>query len=103
VTLAVPVVHPATGEGSAAAAESTLILRADGSAETLTIRGGLLGLGRGLEHPSVGFTLAPGDTALPVTDGISEARHGRAALEGARAFAGGSLSDDACLLLVRRV
>lgn len=130
VTLAVLVLDPATGEGAAAAAvaEPPLILRADGTAEPVAVRGGLLGLERDLEYPSVGFTLAPGDTAILVTDGITEARHGRdfldydgmtrlaqdaaaspsvhemgrAVLEGARAFAGGSLSDDACLLLVRR-
>ena len=130
VTLAVLVLDPVTGEGSAAAAaaEAPLILRADGTAEAVEVRGGLLGLERDMEYPSVGFALAPGDTAVLVTDGITEARHGRdfldyegltrlaqaasnasphemgrAVLEGARAFAGGSLSDDACLLLARRV
>jgi len=130
VTRAVLVVHTARGVGSAAAAaaEAPLILRASGTAEPVAVRGGLLGLERDLEYPSIGFTLAPGDTAVLVTDGITEARHGRdfldyegltrlaqaasdcsphemgrAVLEGARAFAGGSLSDDACLLLVRRV
>ena len=72
--------------------------------------------------------LEPGDTALLVTDGITEARHGsellgyqgmvqlaqqglhapslqeagQAILDGARAFARGPLSDDACLILARR-
>ena len=72
--------------------------------------------------------LEPGDTALLLTDGITEARNGsellgypgmvqlaqqalqaaslpeagQAILAGARAFARGSLSDDACLILARR-
>jgi serine phosphatase RsbU (regulator of sigma subunit) len=72
--------------------------------------------------------LDPGDTALLGTDGLTEARHGgemlgpaglvqlaqqslqapslqeagQAILAGARAFAGGVLSDDACLILARR-
>ncbi len=75
--------------------------------------------------------LAPGDTLLMASDGITEARSkgreylgyegmvalaegavaaasptlrhlGHAILDGARAFAGGSLHDDACLLLARR-
>ena len=130
VTLAVLVIHPATGEATAAVAgaEPPLILRAGGAAETVAIKGGLLGMTREMEYEAVGLTLLPGDTAVLVTDGITEARRGRdfldyggmarlaqgasdcspheigrAVLEGARAFAGGSLSDDACLLLARRV
>ena len=130
VTLAVVVIDPATGEATAAAAgsEPPLVLRAGSAAEPLAVRGGLLGMEREMEYEAVGFTLAPGDTVLLVTDGITEARRGgdfldyegmarlaqgasdcspheigRAVLEGARAFAGGSLSDDACLLLARRV
>ena len=130
VTLAILALCPATGEGVAvvAAAEPPLILRAGGAVEPMIVKGSLLGLERDSEYPSVGFTLAPGDTIVLVTDGITEARHGRvflgyegmtrlaqdaagaspheiarAVLEGARAFAGGSLSDDASLLLARRI
>lgn len=131
VTLAVVVVHPATGAAAAAAAgaEPPLLLRAGGAAEPVTVRGGLLGMTREMDYEAADFTLAPGDTVILVTDGITEARRGRdfldfegmtrlaqgaamacpvheigrAVLEGARAFAGGSLADDACLLLARRV
>ncbi len=131
VTLAVVVIQPATGEAAAAAAgaEPPLLLRAGGAAEPLAVRGGLLGMTREMEYAAAGFTLAPGDAVILVTDGITEARRGRdfldydgmtrlaqsasaacpvheigrAVLEGARAFAGGSLSDDACLLLAQRV
>ena len=131
VTLAVLVISSATGEATAAVAgaEPPLILRANGAAEPMTVRGGLLGMEREMEYPEQGFTLASGDTVILVTDGITEARRGRefldyegmtrlaqgaaaacpvheigrAVLEGARAFAGGSLADDACLLLARRV
>ena len=130
VTLAVLVVHLDTGQtvAAVAGAEPPLILRAGGAAEPVTVQGGLLGLERALEYPTSGFTLAPGDAVVLVTDGITEARRrrefldyegmvrlaqetstadspheiGRAILEGARAFAGGSLSDDACLLVARR-
>jgi hypothetical protein len=78
--------------------------------------------------PAVWATLEAGDTLLLVTDGIIEARRGKsflgyngmremarqartapslrgmgeAILEGTRAFAEGSLHEDACLLLARR-
>ena len=131
VTLAVVVIHPATGEATAAVAgaEPPLLLRAGSAAEMVTVKGGLLGMVREMEYEAAGFILAPGDAVILVTDGITEARHGhafldyegmarlaqsaaaacpvheigRAVLEGARAFAGGSLADDACLLLARRV
>ena len=130
VTLAVLVVHPATGRTTAAiaGAEPPLILRTDGAAEVMTASGSLLGLERDVEYLAVDYTLSAGDTLLIVTDGITEARRGqefldyagmvrlaqgasttapheigRAVLEGARAFAGGSLSDDACLLLAQRL
>ena len=130
VTLAVVVIHPATGEAAAAVAgaEPPLLLRANGAAEPVRVKGGLLGMARETEYEAINFSLAPGDTVLLVTDGITEARRGldfldyagmrrlaqgvalaspvheigRAVLEGARAFAGGALFDDACLLLARR-
>jgi len=84
--------------------------------------------GTGAWEAALVNTLSPGDTVLMVTDGITEARvggrllgyegmmhlanrsltagslyeAGRAILEGARAFGGGSFKDDACLILARR-
>ena len=131
VTLCVLVVIPSTGQMtlSVAGAEPPLILRADGRAEKVEVQGSLLGLMADMEFPAVCATLAHDDTVIIVTDGITEARrdgdfldyegltrlavesHGKASLsemarsiiEGARAFTGGALADDACLLLARRV
>ncbi len=131
VTLCVLVVHPASGRAVAAiaGAEPPLVVRADGTAQPITLQGGLLGMTPDMEYEAVHLRLASGDTTILVTDGITEARQGqdfldyeglarlageawkaptlpamsRAILDGARAFAGGKLADDACLLLVRRV
>ncbi len=89
-----------------------------------------LGLEARAVYKPLRHTLADGDLVLLATDGLSEARRGRellgperaaelarasaerfstldetgrAILEGARAFAGGPLQDDVCLLLARRV
>lgn len=121
---------PATGQVTAASAgaEPPLILRANGTAEPVAAQGSLLGLQRDIDYETVEVTLGLGDTILMVTDGVTEARQGSefldyegmrslahtasasslreiggAILEGARAFADGALSDDACLLLARRV
>lgn len=128
-TLAVLLIHPGTGEtvAAVAGAEPPLLLRAGGAAEPVSAQGGLLGLAQNMEYASACLTLAPGDAVILVTDGITEARQGRefldyegmirlaqaspdaspheigrAILEGARAFTGGTLSDDACLLVARR-
>ena len=131
VTLCVLVVNPQTGAASVAlaGAEPPLLLRADGSSEPVAVKGGLLGLEREAQYAAATFTLNPGDIVILITDGITEARRGSefldyegfarlaeesrhlptlreigpAILKGARDFAGGSLSDDACLLLARRV
>ncbi len=129
VTLAVVITRPDTGETTAAVAgaEPPLILRANGATEVLAASGSLLGLERDVAYFAEVCALSAGDTVLLATDGITEARRGRefldyegmarlaqgaadaspheigrAVLEGARAFAGGSLADDACLLLARR-
>ena len=92
-------------------------------------RGGLvLGVESGRTYQAATLTLAPGERLLMTTDGITEARVGtrmlgldglkrlarecggavsvgevsRSLLDGARAFAGGVLADDACLLLAQR-
>lgn len=131
VCLALAIMHPDTGETSvlAAGAESPLILRADGRYETIEVSGMPLGLEAQQLYTATVVWLQPGDTLLLMTDGITEARRGpeflgqervidltrraqaknltmrevgRFILEGARAFGGGMLRDDACLLLARR-
>lgn len=130
VVLAMAVVDPATGETriAVAGAEAPLLLRANSTVDMVEASGLPLGIdpmGRYEEH-TVG--LAVGESLLLCTDGLTEARRGRELLgnegvarlaqqasslrslhqmsqmivEGARAFAGGRLQDDACLLLVRR-
>jgi sigma-B regulation protein RsbU (phosphoserine phosphatase) len=94
--------------------------------------GAPLGILPGADYAATAHTLVPGDVLLLYTDGLTEARQGRGALlgpeglaalalgascpdwsgdqralgsallEGARAFGGGTLRDDACLLLARR-
>lgn len=106
-----------------------LILKADGAIEPLAGGGRLLGAFPHATYAEVTVPLQPGDAFLLHTDGLSEARHGReflgqegvielartaraaptvrgagqAILDGARQFAGGSLHDDACLILVKRL
>jgi PAS domain S-box-containing protein len=114
-----------------AGCEPPAILRANGTTESIDTAGLPLGIRREnlyMLHP---FRLAAGDILLLVTDGITEARRkrqflgyegmldlarqhrasrkdatlretGKAILEGAKAFAGSRLRDDACLLLARK-
>ena len=130
IILALAVVDTATGEASfsAAGAEPTLVLRANGTAEQVVIIGSPLGIQPEQTYTAVPLLLASGETVLMATDGITEARRGHAFLgiEGmaalavkagptvsllelsqaiygaARDFAGGDLRDDVCLLLARR-
>ena len=114
-----------------AGAEPPLLLRKrSGATKTIPVTPKLpLGIEAGETYGAVTLRLEPGDTLLLTTDGITEARHehefldsagllrlfehasaespqlgelGQAILDGARTFAGGSLRDDACLLLARR-
>ena len=131
VALALAVADKATGKArfAVASAEPPLVLHASGAAEPVETGGRLLGVEPGGTYPTLTLTLAAGDTILMATDGITEARRGRAflgneglaelaegagassplhelgqaILYGARAFAGGTLRDDVCLLLARRV
>ncbi|MCA1596472.1 MAG: SpoIIE family protein phosphatase, partial [Chloroflexi bacterium] len=129
--ITVAVLDPVSGQTEYATVGTAppLIIRDDGSAEILPERPGML-LGVELDsiYPS-GFThLSTGDILLLATDGITEARTGSAflnseglarlaaeaakscafpeigpaILDGASAFAGGELRDDACLLMARR-
>lgn len=130
VVLALVVIDPVSGESwfSLAGAEPPLVLRANGDVETV-IAGGLpLGVEPDEVYPTVKRHLEPGDLVVIATDGITEARFGDdflgpqgllwlaqaarslptlceagdAIVEGARRFAGGTLTDDVCLLLARR-
>src|SRR5207244_1683841 len=119
------VVDPLTGEAvyASAGAEPLLVVRASGEAEALKSPALPLGVEQEMQYGETLVRLEPGDTALLVTDGITEARRGgkllghegttqlaqqalrapslqeagQAILAGACAFAGGPLSDDACL------
>ena len=131
VVAALGLVDTRTGEAmfAHAGADSTLVLRHDGTTEALTSSGLPLGIQRSAEYATLSCRLAPGDTLLLATDGLTEARQGgellgmegltRLATEAlgpaalpdvgaaimaqVKAYAGGSLRDDACLLLARRV
>jgi PAS domain S-box-containing protein len=115
----------------AAGAESPLILRASGEYEVVAVSGLPLGVSPQELYTTTSVRLGKGDTLILLTDGVTEAhrprgneflgqeglidlaRRGRAEtttlremarfiLEGARAFAGATLHDDACLLLAQK-
>ena len=130
VCLTLAVVIPGTGRLDIAAAgmEPPLIFRSTGQAEEVKISGMPLGISAKFEYEAVQNTLATGEFLVITTDGITEARQGsnmlgidgvarlaaealpdtslqsvgRRILEGAQAYAGGQLRDDACLLLAGR-
>lgn len=129
VCLAVAVIERETGVGAVAIGgmEPPLLVRANGDAEQMLAAGLPLGVAANEGYMQVNFRLQPGDTLVMATDGVTEARQGRefldidgltrlavagnggdlegmasAIMDGARAFAGGKLRDDATLLLVRR-
>ena len=129
-SLALAVVDTRTGDMAvtAAGAEPPLLLRTSGEAVEIRAGGMLLGADPEAEYESATLHLEPGDTLAFVTDGITEARRGheffgyealirtvqetrtldsleeaaQTIIEKARQFAGGTLHDDACLLLLRR-
>jgi serine phosphatase RsbU (regulator of sigma subunit) len=120
VVLALLILETGTGRAlySSAGAEPLLVVRSDGTVEILERPGLPLGIERGVLYDETPVRLASGDTALLVTDGVTEARHGRELLgypgmvqlatqalqastleesgqeilAGARAFAGGGLA-----------
>lgn len=131
VALTLAVVETQTGEAvfGSAGAEPALILRAHGDYESVEARGLPLGFLPAQEYQPISARLASGDAILLATDGLTEARQGsfflgsegladlacraasasasvdeiaQAILDGARAFANGTLHDDACLFFVRR-
>ncbi|BDI29480.1 hypothetical protein CCAX7_15310 [Capsulimonas corticalis] len=111
-----------------AGAEPPILLREDGAVEIITGVGYPLGIFAGTDYETTVIHLAPGDTLLMATDGLTDARHdgeflgqnglanfivqarGAATLKGlgqrvvdlAKEFAGGPMRDDMCLLLARR-
>lgn len=132
IALTVMVVEAASGDVcvATAGAEPPLVLRADGTAEEVQTTGVPAGFLAEQEYMPRELRLGVGDVILLATDGITEARRGKkflgyegmvelaqqamsgmdsvgavaqAVLDGAQAFAGGTLHDDACLLLVRRL
>ena len=133
VALALVVVDTISGACAFACAgsEPPLVLRANGDAHEIGARGLVLGANPKSEYEGETLTLDANDMVIMLTDGITEARRGRqffdydgmtqsaqAAQQGgvtelgeigqrilgdAKAFAGGKLSDDACLLLIRRL
>ncbi|MBC8134270.1 MAG: SpoIIE family protein phosphatase [Fibrella sp.] len=109
-----------------------LVRTSTGTAEEIDARGALIGASHEAQYDTVTFTIEVGDLLVMTTDGITEARnfdnrrtffgdkeYAKAAQEAlpesvmlgeaaknitarAKAFAGGKLHDDVCLLLVRR-
>jgi serine phosphatase RsbU (regulator of sigma subunit) len=130
IVMALLVLSPGAGEAVyvSAGAEPLLIVRASGEAVEVMRPGLPLGIEPEALYDETPVRLEAGDTALLVTDGITEARSGgemlgyegmmqlaqqslrapslkqagEAILAGARAFARGPLSDDACMILARR-
>ena len=51
-----------------------IVRRADGTTETLDVKGSLLGVFEDIDVGTVKIALAPGDTLVAVTDGVLEAR-----------------------------
>ena len=109
--------------------EPPLVIRANGTVESVVGGGLLIGVMPHATYTEVTVRFRPGDTLMLSTDGLSEARQGKdflgqegveelagatyqeptlrtmaeAILSGARTFAGGGLQDDACLVLARRL
>jgi len=120
----------ATGQATVCVAGmvSPVLVCTTGQVDEIDANGLPLGIFPDARYHELTLQLDHGDTLLLATDGITEARRGhefldtagmvtlaregrssgtleglgRAVLDGARAFAGGKLQDDACLLLVRR-
>jgi len=131
VVLMLLVIDPNSGAAVyvGAGAEPLLLLRSGGETEEMHRPAFPLGVEPEETYNEVHLRLEPADTAVMVTDGITEARGGGALLgyqgfvklareaarrpslqaaaqeilDGARSFACGPLQDDACLILARRV
>ena len=127
LAVSLAVFDPATNQVSyvTGGGESLLVIRADGTAETVGVSGLLLGVQSHIEYVAKSVQMASGDTLLMATDGLYEARQGRelfgfeglsaqatellpgavlhksgqALIESVREWAGGGFQDDVCLLL----
>jgi len=130
IVITLAIIDGLTGEASivTAGAEPGLILRADGGIDQVHHCCQPLGISPA-SYTSCSAVLNSGDTLILVTDGLTEARRGKEFLDiegiasiaqnigsnvdleclangiidGARAFSGGPLRDDACLLLAKRI
>jgi serine phosphatase RsbU (regulator of sigma subunit) len=129
--IAVAIINTTTGDAFVASGgmEPPLIVRNDGTMEELLVGGMLLGIEGSTDYEQKAFHLEPGDSIVMTTDGVTEPRMrgnflgydglmdlahlgwskgsleemGSTIMEGAREFGGGTLRDDACILLARRV
>ena len=76
VTMLYATYSPATGNFTYASGghDAPLVIHADGSSTLLPLTGGLaLGVVPGIEYRHESYTLAPGDTVVLYTDGVTEA------------------------------
>ena len=123
-------VDPAAGEVACANAghPAPRLVLPDGSVRGLEAPGLVLGIDFGQEYDEVRAELPPGATIVLYTDGVIEARQGsdlygtarldellaqqrelpagelaRAVTEDARRYAGGELSDDLAVVVIRRL
>ncbi|HEX2291924.1 MAG TPA: SpoIIE family protein phosphatase [Gaiellaceae bacterium] len=129
VTMLCLTVDPATGELACAGAghPDPRLVRPDGTVVELAARGLALGVAPDQEYPETRATLEPGAAVVLFTDGVVEARvdaelYGshrldrllaaqrhlspadlaRAVVEDSRAFAGGALTDDSAVVVVKK-
>ncbi len=130
VAVTLVLIDSAAGQMSVACAggEPIVIMRNGGGVETSHAGGMITGVERVSEYDEDYLAFSPGDTLILITDGITEARNGQEFLgaEGltsickhlpqelasaqtkathilseAKSFAGGSLSDDACVVVAQ--
>ncbi|MBC7808399.1 MAG: PAS domain S-box protein [Akkermansiaceae bacterium] len=134
VCVSVAVINTRTGEAQVAAAgmEYPLIVRGDGTTESIEVGGLILGINADAEYAAETVSLGVDETIILVTDGITEARGpfperdmfgynglievarqafteavtpeamGERIVSAATDFAVGKLQDDVCVLLARR-
>ena len=102
VTVLYATYSPSTGAFTYASGghDPPLVIHADGSSTLLPLTGGIaLGVVPGLEYRQESYTLAPGDTVILYTDGVTEATNiddELLGIEGVREhFGPGHLSSDA--------
>jgi sigma-B regulation protein RsbU (phosphoserine phosphatase) len=129
VALSLAVWDRATGHVSVAlaAAEAPMIVSPQGQVSYMGVHGMVLGASAKSEYTAATKPLPPGHSLIMLTDGVTEARKGKeffgldgveaaiqragttrslddlgeAIVADAKAFAGGTLKDDACVLLAR--